>query len=91
MVVTKTPLITVYKQDKFSTAEVFLHFLKQMNKDFHMDNYHKADWSLCKVNYSKIPVTFSLSLRQIKGNMKIELIMKLILLRNLKIKVLTYF
>lgn len=24
-----------------------------------MDNYHKAEWSLCKINHSKIPVISS--------------------------------
>lgn len=59
MTVTKTPMIAVYKQDKFSTAEEEdLHFLEWVNKDLHMDNYHKADWSLCKINHSKMPVTW---------------------------------
>lgn len=59
MAVTKTPMIAVYKQDESSTAEEeFLYFLKWVNKDFHMDNYCKADWSLCKINHSKMPVTW---------------------------------
>lgn len=58
MAVTKAPMIAVCKQDKFSTAEEeVLHFLKWVNKDFYMDNFCKAYWSLCKMNHSKMPVT----------------------------------
>lgn len=67
MVVTKTPMTTVYKQVGFSTREVFLHFLKWVNKEFHMDNYHKADWGLYKTNYSNIPVNSSDERQHNKG------------------------
>lgn len=86
MVVTKTPMITVYKQDKFSTAEEGgLHSLKRVNKDFCMDNYHKTDWRVCKQITQKF-----LSL-QMKGNMKIELIIKVLLSQHLRTKVLNCF
>lgn len=55
----KNSHVRVYKQDKFSTTEeVVLHFLKQVNKDFHMDNYCKADWSFLQNKLLKISCHF---------------------------------